>query len=322
MLNAYGEALSRFEALGGFTVESQIDAILEGLGLRDVAQDDRMQHLSGGQRTRVGLARLLVAEPSILLLDEPTNHLDIEALEWLEDFLYGYRGAVLVVSHDRRFLDKTVRRILELDPDRHTLREYAGNYSDYEAGQSARDGKAVGRLEGPADRDPPAGSRISARPRNTPCRPSAARITITCAGWRRRWRSAPRQKRSACSATCRLKSASSARMLPRQMRLAFSPNLRSGQVVISLIEVGKAFGERWLFRDVTQTLQYGERVALVGPNGTGKTTLLRMIMGEAAANHRNDVRLGRACASVICPSSRKRWTRRKARSKRSSICRR
>ncbi len=279
VLDAYGEALSRFEALGGFGVEHKIDTVLEGLGLGEVAQEERMRHLSGGQRTRVGLARLLVAEPSILLLDEPTNHLDIEALEWLEGFLTTYRGAVLIVSHDRRFLDQSVRRILELDPDKHTLREYPGNYSEYQEMKAREIEKQWGEWKDQQTET----RRLEQDIRQTKEHALSTERGTNNDHMRRLAKKVAQRAKAKEKRLQRYLSAEERVERPNaegSMRLAFSPNLRSGQMVISLSEVGMAFGERWLFQDVNQTLQYGERVALVGPNGAGKTTLLRLIMGE------------------------------------------
>jgi ATP-binding cassette subfamily F protein 3 len=131
LLADYARAWDRFEAAGGHTGRARVDSVLAGLGLDATAHDTPVGILSGGQKTRLGLARLLLKQPRLLLLDEPTNHLDIEALEWLERFLTSYDGAVLIVSHDRTFLDRTVETILELDPLTHKIAAYPGNYTDY-----------------------------------------------------------------------------------------------------------------------------------------------------------------------------------------------
>src|SRR5581483_175788 len=133
LLADYGKAVERFEALGGYDVETRIAHVLSGLELDKGARDLLIARLSGGQRTLTGLARLLIAKPSVLLLDEPTNHLDVAALEWLEEFIRDYAGAALIVSHDRVFLDRTVTKILELDDETHQVTTYHGNYSEYEA---------------------------------------------------------------------------------------------------------------------------------------------------------------------------------------------
>jgi ATP-binding cassette subfamily F protein 3 len=279
LLASYGEALHRFEVLGGYGVENQIDVVLTGLGLQEVSQAARMSHLSGGQRTRVGLARLLVSAPSILLLDEPTNHLDIEALEWLEGFLGAYRGAVMVVSHDRRFLDHTVRRILELDPDTHELREYTGGYSDYEEARAREIERQWGKWKD---------QQTEVRRMEEDIRRTKEHALSTERGTNndhmRRLAKKVAQRAKAKEKRLQRYLAAEDQVdrpdAPERMHLQFAPSLRGGQVVITLKDVDMCFGERVLFHDVSQDLQYGERVALVGPNGSGKTTLLRLIMGE------------------------------------------
>ena len=131
LIEEYGRVYDVFEVQGGYDIELRIAAVLEGLGLGTVPEDTPISVLSGGQRTRAGLAGVIASEPTVLLLDEPTNHLDVDALEWLESWLSAYEGAALIVSHDRTFLDGAVTRILELNHTRLGLVEYHGNYSDY-----------------------------------------------------------------------------------------------------------------------------------------------------------------------------------------------
>jgi len=284
LLAQYAQAMEQFDALGGYAVEAHCDEILAGLGL-DAPTETPLAKLSGGQRTRVGLARLLLAEPALLLLDEPTNHLDIVALEWLERFLARYRGAALIVSHDWTFLDATVTRILELDDVTHRVTEYAGNYSAYvEAKARAREKQ----FEAWQDQQGEI-ARLQ----------SAARHMRGLAQFRKGGKADSGDKfAKGFFANRSLETVRRAKQIERriehlmtderierpartyEMKLDFGAMPRSGQIVVTLDDLGFAFGERWLFRHGNLMVRHGERIALVGANGAGKTTLLRVIMGE------------------------------------------
>jgi ATP-binding cassette subfamily F protein 3 len=285
LMAEYDRALSAFERLGGYAIQPQANAILDGLDLHDLAQDTPVDLLSGGQKTRLGLARLLLSNPDLLLLDEPTNHLDIEALEWLEEFLQRFPGAILIVSHDRTFLDRTVSSILEMDPLTHTVTHYPGTYSDYvEAKEREREKhwaaykdqqEFIARLEG----------TIAAK------KGYARSIELGTIDF------APRKiakgiARKAVVQQRRLKRLlDSEERIDRpertwQMKLEFVDTPPSGRDVLHLEGVTMGFDATGmdrvheLFRDVNLTLRAGERIALVGPNGSGKTTLARLIQGE------------------------------------------
>ena len=294
IVQAYGEAFARFESLGGYGVEHRMEEILAGLGLDAIDPATPLDQLSGGQRTRVGLARLLLAEPGLLILDEPTNHLDIQALEWLERFLRDYEGAAIIVSHDWTFLDATVTRILELDEKTHHLTEYAGNYTDYAEAKARELDKQWG-----AWKDQQAEiRRIEADIARTK---EQARHTEQGTNDDRLRRYAKKVAKKAVAREHRLRRylESQERIeKPKQswgLKLEFGEMPRGGQIVIALEDVGHAFGgddlpgrrssdlagrPTWLFRHANLTLRHGERIALVGSNGTGKTTLLRIIAGE------------------------------------------
>jgi len=279
VMENYGEALARFEALGGYELEHRTLMVLAGLGLSDVFPDTPIAQLSGGQRTRVGLARILLAQPTLLLLDEPTNHLDIEALEWLEEFLSTYKGAALIVSHDRTFLDRTVRRILELDDETHRMREYPGNYSDYESAKDRERGKQwaewkdqqaeLRRLQADIRRTKEQALHVEESTINDQARRYAKKVAKKAKARERRL------ERYLASEERVEKPAQT-----WQMKLEFGEMPRGGQIVLTLSDLGHRFSEQWLFRNVSQTLQHGERITLLGPNGSGKTTLLRLIVGE------------------------------------------
>ena len=279
LLAEYGRALEAFERLGGYGVEARAEAVLEGLDLRYVDQATPVEILSGGQKTRLGLARLLLSSPDLLLLDEPTNHLDIEALEWLEGFLLGFRGAAIIVSHDRALLDRTVDSILELDPLARTVSVYPGSYGDYvEAKEREREKhwaaykeqqEFIAHLQGTI-----AAKKGYAR--------SIEQGTIDFA---------PRKIAKGIARKAVVQQRRLERLLESeeridrpgrtwQMKVEFLDTPASGRDVLYLDGVSVGYGGRALLRDIDLTLRAGERIVLVGANGTGKTTLARLIAGE------------------------------------------
>jgi len=293
---AYVEAEMRFEAAGGYALDARLEAVLTGLGLADVPHQLPVEHLSGGQKTRLALAGLLTRQPYLLLLDEPTNHLDIDALTWLETWLTNYDGAVLIVSHDRTFLDVTTTRTLVIDLERRGLRDYAGNYSAYLEARGLeieRQWQAYGDQQDEIARLQNAARHLRGQ-------------TIMKRGGKAdsgdKFAKGHFGNRSA-------RSAGRAKQIERRMerllteeridkptrrwplRLGLADDNSGARQVLSLENVGMVFAGRPLFSEVTLTLTHGQRVALIGPNGTGKTTLLRIVAGELEPTA-GQVRLG------------------------------
>ncbi len=275
---AYADVLEMLCELGPEMQEHELREILSGLDLADLDLDQPVAILSGGQKTRLGLAQLLIQQPLLMILDEPTNHLDISGLEWLEGYLSRYRGAMLIVSHDRTFLDHTVTRILEMDPQKREVSSYAGNYSQYAA---AKENEKVKYAQAYKEQE----TRIAQLQSAVQALEGQARKiegeTIDFY-WRKR---AMKVARAAVVRRKRVE-----RMLtsedhldkPQQtwdMKLEFINTPESGQDVLTLEQVGKCFGSHQLFSDVDLLLRRKERIVLLGANGSGKTTLLRMIMG-------------------------------------------
>jgi ATP-binding cassette subfamily F protein 3 len=277
---AYADVLHRLESFSPLILAKQ-KSTLENLGLGNLPGDQRVKQLSGGQKARLGLAILLMNEPDLLLLDEPTNHLDIEMLEWLEGWLSDYPGAALIVSHDRTFLDRTVNRILDLDPESHTIQEYTGNYSDYLdqylqelERQSAAYRDQVYEIK-----------RMRHDIARTKQQSLRVELTTTSRqpGVRRYAKKVAKKAKSREKKLKRYLQSDDRVEKPKQswqMKLELAASEHQSQSALSLenISIGYSASQP-LLSGLNIHVTSGSRIAFTGPNGTGKTTLLKTIAG-------------------------------------------
>ena len=258
LMNSYTRLTHEFELENGYAYKSELMGVLNGLGFTEEDFTKQVATLSGGQKTRVALGKLLISKPDILLLDEPTNHLDMESIAWLETYLLNYPGAVFIVSHDRYFLDKVVTKVIEIDAGQ--VRMYAGNYSAYaEKKAQLRDAQYKAYLN-----------------QQREIKHQEAVIV--------KLKSFNREK-SIKRAESREKMLNKVQRIDKpvevqsQMRLSLEPRVVSGNDVLTVEDLAKSFPQQKLFSNISFQIKRGERVALIGNNGTGKTTMLKILNG-------------------------------------------
>lgn len=260
VMQDYSNLSHRYDEMDGYSIESRIKGILKGLGFAEKDFQLQINHLSGGQKTRAGLAQLLLKSPDLILLDEPTNHLDLKAQEWLESFLKDYPGAMIVISHDRYFLDQIVTRIMELRDAQ--LEHYQGNYSFYLKDRKRR--LLEWQREYEKQQDKVASMEEYIR------RNIAGQNTKQAQGRRKQLARMERIKRPPVEVN-----------LPK---FRFSINRRSGNDVLQVDNLRKSYPGVTLFRNLQLNVYRGDKIGIVGPNGAGKTTFLKTILGEIQAD--------------------------------------
>ncbi|MBO5399255.1 MAG: ABC-F family ATP-binding cassette domain-containing protein [Alistipes sp.] len=268
LLHKLNEAQDRYHILGGETREADIEKTLLGLGFKRTDFSRATSEFSGGWRMRIELAKLLLRRPSIFLLDEPTNHLDIESIQWLEEYLRNYNGAVLLISHDRAFLDNVTTRTVELSLGH--IYDYKVPYSKFVELRAERRAQQMAAYE------------------------NQQRMIEKTEEFIEKFRYKPTKSNQVQSRIKQLERLERIEVEEEDLatlNIKFPPAPRSGQIVAEVKEVGKAFGEKRIFSDFTFTLERGQKIALVGRNGEGKTTMARMLIGELEQTE-GEIKLG------------------------------
>jgi macrolide transport system ATP-binding/permease protein len=282
LLEEYGQLSSYFEDRGGYELHHRIDQVLGGLRLDYLGRDRELEGLSGGEKTRVGLAGLLLSSPDLLLLDEPTNHLDAATLEWLEDYLARYKGAVLMVSHDREFLNRTVNAIFEVDDTTHQLCRYEGTYDAYAEAKGRERARWEAQYQEQQEEMKELRRQIALSARQVGHnRPATDNDKVAYNFFGERAAEAvSRNVRAAQVRLARLE----ATAIPKPPPLMhFQPRFAAERVrsrtILGLTGVSKRFGDRLILDRIDFAVGPDARILLVGPNGSGKTTLLRLLLG-------------------------------------------
>lgn len=269
-MDRYSKLLHDFEEQNGYGYHSMVRGVLNGLGFEEEEYQLPINYLSGGQKTRIMLGKLLLQAPDLLLLDEPTNHLDIESISWLESYLAAYKGAAIIISHDRYFLDKLCTKTMEIERGVATV--YNGNYSYYIGEKEVRQKVAMREYEA----------------QQTEIKRQEEIITkLRGYGMEKFIRRAQSREKI----LDKMELIDRPTELNASMNLHFTPSIQSAEIVLTAQEVSKQFDGRELFRGANFQIRRGERVALIGANGIGKTTLFKMIMGQLSPTY-GDLHLG------------------------------
>ena len=259
LMDEYSHKMELFSAINGYGYKSEAKGVLIGLGFKESDFDKQVNVLSGGEKTRVLLGKLLLKKPTLLLLDEPTNHLDAEAIEWLEFFLKQYKGTVMLISHDRYFLDQVVNRTFEIYNKK--LKAYNGNYSDFIELSKVEKELEIKKYED----------------QQKEIKKQEESIERLKAYGREKHLKRARSKEKALD---KVEVLDKPELYRKKAKISFDPSVVSGNDVIQIRDMSMGFDDRILFKDLNLDIYRGEKVALIGPNGIGKSTLFKIIMNE------------------------------------------
>ncbi len=279
LLDEYDRLCNAYLIGGGYEQDTQVDKICNGLGIPRAMREQLFDKLSGGEKTRVNLGRLLLEKTDILLLDEPTNHLDLKSVEWLEDYIHKFKGTVLTISHDRYFLDRVVQRIIEISAGKAEF--YSGNYSFYLQEKQDRFDRQLKQYEQEQAKLAQLGHTVE-----------------RMKGWGINNRVLYRRAMSIQHRMDRMRKTERPTK-EKTLRARFGEKEFHGDEVLSVKNMGKSFGDRVLFSDIELKVAGGERIALLGDNGTGKTTFIRALLGEIACEGK--IKFGPSVKSAYLP---------------------